>query len=270
MASFAPVCPAKVAQYLKDQAVLGPYNLLLAHDVADPENKALYNEVFSPADFWNYTERITILDNSVVELGDAVNVEMIAEAAFVSHANVIVLPDVLLDTKATIDRTLSALDTWTPILKEALPWKWTYMAVPQTTKNVSRQSSIEHFVTCLEQFHLNDKDRKIGWLGIPRNLVSQGWTRSMAVQLARTISNRQIHLLGFSEDIVDDMFTVRHSGVDVRGIDSAVPLRAATKGIAISLNTTDAEIGPRGNWWNDVEPNSLMVKNLNKVRNWLR
>src|ERR1700757_2132421 len=95
MAMFAPVCPVHIL-YSLQPATAGNYHLLLAHDVAAKakEYKAWFDAQF------NMT---VIMDNSVIELGNAVDLGIIRQACNAVKTTTIVLPDVLLDGKATIE-----------------------------------------------------------------------------------------------------------------------------------------------------------------------
>lgn len=264
MAKFAPVCPAHIAKGLAGFYALGDYHLLLAHDILQKPD--LYHEVFHPqggmvgSATLGYHETV-ILDNSVIELGTAVDIEVIVQAATVVKANVIVLPDVLLDAKATVEACRRAADDWEPILRKELgEWHnhdWSYMFVPQ---GLSR----EEFAWCAEQFA---DDGRIGWWGIPRNYSIKGLgSRRDAVEICSALNgSKKIHLLGFGDDIVDDVLSARHPKVN--GIDSAVPLRAASAGMKMSMYLPD--LGPRKDWWDTVEWDYDMVAAVNLFRTWI-
>lgn len=261
MKGFGPVAPPQILRALKDHGVLGTYHLLLAHDVLARGQE--YYDLFGVKEWrtregmlMTAPEMTVILDNSVVELGDACDADTIATAAASCRANVVVLPDVLMDGPATVERTKGAIDSWKKQLDNALGSASTYsfMVVPQG-------KTIEEWVTCAEQ--LADLPN-VGWWGIPRNF-RKITGRKLAVRLARTFNpKRKIHLLGFSDDIVDDILTARYERVE--GIDSAVPLRAATLGKHISAFTN---LPPRGDWWEQAEFTPLMLNNVQQVRRWL-
>lgn len=260
---FSAVCPVHIADTLNKAGALGDYNLVLAHDVV--QHKKAYEFTYGRMGSW----RTTILDNSVIELGDAVNIDMIVEAAIAVKANVIVLPDVLKDSAATIDRSREAFDTWTPQLKKYLKWDWSYMVVPQMdAANDIFDVRFSSFVACAEAF----VDLPlVHWWGCPRNLVEPLGTRATALQCLRTLDgNKAVHMLGFSDDIIDDMLCALDPLYRVVGIDSAVPLRAASKGMRMKLSMDCVkDLGPRGDWWEAAEYNELMFDNMKIVRKWL-
>lgn len=261
MASFAPVCPIHILQGLACQGnyVLGDYHLPLAHDVLKhpDEYRRMFDTIIEDATTDDGCYATVILDNSVIELGTAVNIDVIAEAAKIVSANVIVLPDILLDCDATIVACKQAIKTWTPILQRELDWDWSYMFVPQGR-------TLAEFVQCAEAFRDDDL---IGWWGVPRNFNIHGLgSRTTAVNILEAIQGkRNIHLLGFSDNVLDDILSARHPAVN--GIDSAVPIRAASLGLPMSL-TFDKSLPPRGDWWDDPETKfvPLMANNVMVTR----
>lgn len=266
MADFAPVCPIHIACELDSWYALRDYHLLLAHDILNKPDE--YRGLFNLAERINFSKHYNtnyfstkILDNSVIELGTSVDIDVIAEAARVVAATVIVLPDVLLDSKATVEACKAALDDWTPKLQKVLGNSgWSFMVVPQ---GLSR----DEWTWCAEQF---EYDAHIGWWGIPRNYSIKGLgSRREAVDIASAINtNRHIHLLGFGDDIIDDVLSVKHP--KVTGIDSAVPLRIADAGMKMSMIPDD--LGPRGDWWDRVtiERAKEMADACNQFRKWIR
>lgn len=251
MSRFAPVCPAHILTELY-AASSGDYHLLLAHDVAEnPAYKAWFDQ------FRNFT---IIMDNSVIELGNAVDLSVIKKACQAVPPTTIVLPDVLLDASETVASCKSALVQWGSSFRDILGDTHTsgrgFMIVPQG-------QSIHEWAWCAEQF-ANDPD--INFWGIPRNLVKQIGTRKEAIEIAHALNpHRQIHLLGFSDDIVDDVICARSQYV--AGIDSAVPLRAASEDKTMSMLL---EIGPRGNWWVDGKYVPMMDHNIQLYKQWIR
>lgn len=249
-AKFAPVCPPRLLKKMEPYCS-GDYHLLLAHDVAaNPEE---YKSFFSV----NHT---VIMDNSVIELGGAVDLDTIKKAVINVASNSLVLPDVLLDAKATVESCKAALPTWR---REALEWLVNQQGVPRGFMIVPQGKTLQEWAWCAEQFA---HDENINFWGIPRNLVKQIGTRRDAIEIARALNpQRRVHLLGFSDDIIDDVLSARNPWVT--GIDSAVPIRAASEGKAMTLNL---EIGPRGNWWSDCEFVPQMNTNIETYKQWIR
>lgn len=243
MAKFAPVAPIRIVRNLEPFAS-GDYHLLLAHDVADKPKE--YGEYFNTFDC------TIIMDNSVIELGGAVDLGTIKKAVDAVRCTTVVLPDVLLDTKKTVEACTRALEEWPKVLGPNVK----YMYVPQGT-------TLAAFAYAAEA--LGDAPG-INYWGVPRNLVGQIGSRKDAIEVVHMINpERRIHLLGFSDDLIDDMLCA--SNPRVKGIDSAVPLRAASAGHKMSLSL---KIGPRGDWWDTATHNLLMDENLILARHFAR
>lgn len=246
MAKFAPVAPTNILMELKERKCLPDTHLLLAHDVAAKPNE--YRKIFVEG---NTSQRYNIImDNSVIELGKAVDLPMIREACRVVGPTTVVLPDVLLDTSGTIESCLEALGTW----PQALPHE-KFLFVPQG-------KTFPDFVRCAEQFA---DHQDINYWGIPRNVVKYFGSRVDSVEVAHILNpKRTIHMLGFSDDVFDDMMVARSRMVT--SIDSAVPLRLASNGQKMSMHI---DAGPRGDWWDTAKYTPLMADNIKTVQSWL-
>lgn len=248
MAKFGPVAPIQVVEKLTPGAA-GDYHLLLAHDVA--ENAARYSEYFLK--FMNMT---IIMDNSVIELGGAVDLGVVKKACEAVPSTTIVLPDVLLDGKATVDSCSAALETWPNAFRDVLGDRCGFMYVPQG-------KTLQEWAVSAERLAHHPL---INFWGIPRNLVGQHIDRRDAIDIAYALNpSRRIHLLGFSDDVVADVLSCQDKRVE--GIDSAVPLRAATLGKSMSLGL---DLPPRGDWWATAEHCSLMDHNIETYKTWIR
>lgn len=250
MAKFAPVAPVHVVKALEPHAA-GDYHLLLAHDV--DANFHEYADYFTR--FNNFT---IIMDNSVIELGGAVDLSVVKNACRAVDATTVVLPDVLLDGKATVESCSAALETWPNAFAEIFGSSRGkgFMFVPQGRTLKEWAASAEALA--------NHPD--INFWGIPRNLVGQGIDRRDAISIARSLNpHRRIHLLGFSDDIIADVLAAKCPHVE--GIDSAVPLRAASLGEPISLSL---DLPPRGNWWDTVVYEPMMDTNIETYKRWIR
>lgn len=249
-AQFAPVVPIHILQRLDEHGQAGRYHLLLAHDVV--KHKRAYHKFFVK----NCTRYNTvIMDNSVVELGGAVDLDMVEEAVEATRAGVVVLPDVYLYGPATVEATLTAIQPWfNRLTKLAMPIPQ-FMCVPQG-------QTYNEWVKCAEALA---NDKYIKWWGVPRNFTDRLGSRVEALQILHMLnSDRKIHLLGFSDNIVDDMLAARYGIAE--GIDSAVPIRAASYNKEMSLTL---EVPPRGDWWETAEFSMGMVYNAAKTRKML-
>lgn len=247
MSKFAPVCPPRVLRRLMPSNS-GNYHLLLAHDVAaHPEEYDLWD---------NFQGMQVIMDNSVIELGGAVDLDVILKACNVVNVTSVVLPDVLLDGKATVESCSNAIEEWMPhfesYFRRLSPWSRGFMYVPQG-------KTLAEFAWSAQQ--LADTPG-INFWGIPRNLVGQIGSRRDAIEICYGLNrSRGIHLLGFSDNLCDDVICARDTRVS--GIDSAVPLRVTENLTFLS------DPGPRGDWWDTVEHTQQMDDNIETFKKWI-
>jgi hypothetical protein len=246
-----------MAQRLLDLNILGNYHLLLAHDVAhQPEE---YSKVF------NRLEKATlILDNSVIEMGIAAAPDIVrkAQKALCGGSNevVTVLPDFLGDGASTAEASIAAGHEWP---HKDIPGP--YMVVPQG-------QTIGEFALCAK--HLSHIPN-VKWWGIPRYMVQTVGSRQRCIDICRELKPTwKIHLLGFSDDIIDDMAACRRE--EVVGIDSAVPLRMGMIGMPMSIDAmTDVVLPKRQeHWWEAAslypfDETSTVANNVEVVRAWI-
>lgn len=243
MALFAPVAPGNIVIEMRSP---GNYHLLLAHDVVK------YPDHYQ----WMANKAWTkIMDNSVVETGGAVDFKMVAEAQRITRANVVVMPDVYVDGPATLAAVEEAYPEWDVYFRSN---DIELMVVPQGR-------NYGEWIQCAEALS-HSKYSNIRWWGIPRNIIDKNLfpTRMQALHIAHMLSpRRKIHLLGFSDNILDDMLSARFKCVT--GIDSTVPLRAASLNIPMSLKM---KMPPRGDWWETVTYLDQMDSNCELIRKW--
>lgn len=246
MSKFAPVAPPLMLLDLKAQGALGDYHLLLAHDVV--AQKELYKEIFDDLD----EKPFIIMDNSVIELGQPVDVETMAEATSIVRSDLIVLPDVIGDMEKTIEMSTRAALGYRPESNASR-----FMAVPQGT-------TLQELTACAEQLMLIPEVQ--AW-GVPRHVTGRLGTRHhlvYALMVLRPIFT--MHLLGFSDNLVDDISVARAAGVN--GIDSAVPIRLGL--LDEPFHTHIQAHPPRGNYWNTAKvATPTVLENLAKIRGWI-
>lgn len=269
-AQFAPVAPIQILEELVAKEEFGKYHLFLAHHIVDQQER--FRNLMRGAmatRILRYNAPLIIMDNSIVELGGSVDDGMIKEAVqivsrdydaqFKPHV-IPVLPDVMGKGEETIYLVRDAYKRWT--VRDERGFNWMpgagYMLVTQGASWQDFCNLVNYFfVHHLEQFPA------INWVGIPRVLLHNGSvkSRAQAVQYVQMVAPHvNIHLLGFSDNITDDVTSVRLPGV--RGIDSAVPVRYDS---SLTPSTTPEEIGPRPTEW--METGALSVQNLHNIQN---
>lgn len=264
MAHYAPVVPIQIARILQHhnpaEDLFGGYHLILAHDVLDkPEDyRKVYDEVRR-----RYPDSFIILDNSIVELGKAMEIHDLLDAAEIVNPDCIVVPDAMGDGALTREMAKDFCNQYRLFAVRAPFVKPPLMGVLQG-KTVS---------DCLQTYTVFGSLVGISLVSVPRIIVKQHGSRlPLLEELGGRYTFRNIHMLGFSDDLLDDITCARLS--HVRGIDSAVPVRAGLQGRELTLDAP-ADYGPRGNFWEyDVMQlttlmDSTIKRNIRNVRRWI-
>jgi hypothetical protein len=255
MARFAPVAPPQVLRGLKDMSdhIVGRYHLLLAHDVAarPEEYRGLLPD-----------NSLVIMDNSIIELGEPVDAETMKAALDVVPAQVIVLPDMIRDASRTLELSIQGAADYARIID---PRVQTFMAVPQGKDLAELKECAWQLRQIPQVSHWGVGRFVTEMLGTRTDFTSWLWENP-----AKVITNRFspfIHLLGFSDNLEDDLTCARYPGV--LGIDSAAPVRMGQYGQMVSRNIPSHT--PRGDWWltadGVIQP--ATVANLSLIRAWI-
>ena len=249
MAIFLPVAPPHMLTKLGDDY---PGHFYLAHEVV--KDAQAYRDLHTRVLASNPTGIHTILDNSVIELGGAVDLEMVSEALDATQARVVVLPDVLEQGEATAEAVATHGAHW---FNELVKVKTDVqmMAVPQG-------ETLQAWVKCLEDIMLAHP--WIQWIGIPRNTPGRIIdSRRHLISIVRAIAPRaKIHLLGFSENMADDLVSALHDGVT--SIDSAVPARVEQFRFGMTTEPRPA------NWWDEGTLSWEQARSIEYVNRVLR
>jgi hypothetical protein len=247
---FAPTCPARIYEGFLSEGYVPGTVLLLAHDVVG--NAQEYSELFKRKEWDNTT---IIMDNSLVELGKAVDTDMVEEAVELTGADIAVLPDVMGSGEETVHATLEVYMLWRRIFSGR-----------QLMAMLHGRDIVDWFNTCAV---FGDQLDPQTWIGIPR--ITEGikdphtgkvYNRYELVKIAdRLFPGWPQHLFGFSNSPYEDLKAASLSCV--RSIDSAVPLRLG------SLNIFSEDPGKRGTWWEDVKFDRFMCRQCRNVDHWI-
>jgi hypothetical protein len=202
------------------------------------------------------------MDNSIVELGHPVDARTMRRALEIVPSQVVVLPDVIREFDQTLELSFGAAEQYREFVDFT---KTMYMAVPQgTSLDELKKSAWElKFI------------EGVGCWGVPRHITSllgsrQEFTKwiwdDMEMHLAYRRHGPFIHLLGFSDDMEDDLTCCNLPGV--MGIDSAVPIRMGQHKQMITR--TQKTHVPRDNWWSNATSHihAETIANLSLVRTW--
>lgn len=234
---FAPVVPYHMYQQFLINGYVPDSVLLLAHDVVAHPNE--YNELFKEPS-WDSTT--IFMDNSLVELKAAVDIEMVASAVeTIDRPQVVVIcPDVMAEAEASAKLTL---DAWPE-------WSWRFRNYE--TLVVLQGSKMNEFLGCAEYLEPLDPD----WVSIPR--VTEGLfgyhRRELIPYIKAIFPDSKMHLLGFSDFIWEDLRAA--ASPHVSSIDSAVPFRMASKRIFSEV------VRERGDWW---KTGSFVPEDLDRI-----
>lgn len=256
MARFAPVAPIQILEGMKEAKCLGNYQLLLTHHVLEEPDR--FRELFNG----DSTQTI-FMDNSVVELGDAVSNEKVKEACDIIRNDgngpewvYPVLMDVMADGPATIEASTESYEWWDKYGPDYHP-----MVVLQG-------NDWKTFTATCDYFLLNSGFSRITYVGIPRVLVDHLGTRQLAVQYVDALRpDINVHLLGFSNDVTDDIICCNL--IAVEGIDSAVPVRYAYSG-GDGLYTPTSSIPARpADWFEKGTYDRSIWDNVEAMRRWV-
>ena len=246
---YSPIGPIKILQKLQEANVLENYLLLLAHDVIGNEADYVFllDEMVHP----KLAPELVIMDNGVIELGKAMPFEQVIEAADIATAECIVMPDVLGDLQATqqaVKAELSKIDNCDyPIMK-----------VPQGANPTKVIQCIEWLIDVIPT-----KEGHKDYWGIPRWIANKLFTRSTFIDyINRVCQEPQIHLLGMSDNWVDDV-TCAHMP-NVIGIDSANPLVVGL--MDTYLGAMKYQHVPREDYWEQTDINYNVLRNIEYVR----
>lgn len=256
---FAPVAPLSlmIELCLRGPAVIGDYHLLLAHDVLrHPEGWSSWAANLR-ADFERsgLEEPTIIMDTSVIELGMPMEPRDVLHAARIVGAQIMVLPDIIGDKYATHACVVEYFDELGGVDSEHQPLM--HMFVPQGT-------SLPDYLDSLEWA---SQQSGIDMIGLPRDALQFDGIlsrRTLIDACSVIVPAHPIHLLGMSDNVLDDILSCRHSPM-VMGIDSAVPIRAGIKAMELKLSVND--YGKRGDYWNAIELGGhLPIINLQWMR----
>lgn len=211
------VIPPMNTEFVNLAAVF-PYRMLLAHQV---ENRP---PVLTSMVQRNYGQTYVLMDNSVMELGEAVGAGFLMHAAKLCSADELILPDVFHDGKATLDAVHTALAG----------------ALGRTTTNlmaVAHGPDLSTYTSCFFEFLSNPL---IHAVGLPRIMEEdlqrlsgrKGFLRYLASRRGSIVFSKPVHFLGLQSSL-NELVGVPGLGV-VRSVDTSLPFKYAGMGIDLA------------------------------------
>ena len=249
---YSPVGPIQILECLQAEGVLGNYLLLVAHDVLadDMGYSLLLDNMHDPGD----ADEFIIMDNGVIELGEAMPFGDVLNAAEIALPDCIVMPDILGEFAATRNLVEASMHM---IVASPVP----LMMVPQG-------QDLSGVVRCIdwlaEEIQPLWPDKN--YWGIPRWIANKCRTRAPVIDYINRLGMDpapKIHLLGMFDDWEDDLLC--SIMLNVIGIDSANPIVRGLRGQQMA--TLPPVHVPRGNYWEtETAINGCVLENIAYVR----
>lgn len=258
---MAPVMPIRMYESLTDEQLLqlGPYHLMLAHHVVEEEDgfrrlSGRLQTLFSSIPRHS-TGCTIIMDNSLVELGGPIPLDMMEKACrIVKNYNVeviAVLPDAMGDGAETLRLYQMHIEQWRTRLEHVAR----LMVVLQANGMQEYREMLDFFG---DPNNRPSQPSPRLLFGIPRYLHKTLGSRIEAVKMFETfIPGHLVHLLGFSDDLWDDIQAANASNA-VMGMDSAVPYRVEEMPLSRVLPK-------RGKWWDEGVISKNYLKNHQRM-----
>jgi len=233
------------------------YHMALTHLVLEPYNHE-YRAFYRGRQ--HQEGQYVILDNSVVELGNAATIDKVLAAADAIKANEIILPDVLFNCDETVRSIDNAIDK---VIDH--PVKYKIMAVPQG-KNDSE------WLRCYQYIIRNYPE--VTAIGIPKHL---GTAKGHRVDLLRIIqdvaldSGKAHHLLGMSGNPTE--VSMANAFPWIRGIDSGLPVQYGLMGrmfteTGLQGNESRPVIGKQFFEMSSTDNETAIYHNIGKTLSW--
>ncbi len=251
-ARYSPIGPIAILEHLYNADALGNYLVLLAHDVLEHPQRyiGLVGEMRAKT---SASRPFIIMDNSLIERGEALAAELVVEAANYVEADCIALPDVLGDFVGTQKLVMAASSL---VIGSGYP----LMKVPQGSNAEEQIRCVEWMREYLPPVTNGDLDM---W-AVPRWITNELGSRIPLIQyLNQTIPNPTIHLFGMSNDIADDMRCTTLP--NVIGIDSANPVVLGRANIDLSLLWAGYAHIDRGDYMVSSILNEMAIQNVRYV-----
>jgi len=234
---------------------IGNYLLLLAHDVLKypMEYEDLVREVRHY--YRGDEDTFIIMDNSIIELGNAMHANDVIEAACVVEASCIMTPDAL----GGFEATKELVREQAPLLHDC---NFPLMRVPQGANYTELVECVNWLIDVFPTPALSPM-----YWGIPRWIANELGSRAPLVNYIGNIqsdSHVYIHLLGMSNNYGDDIKCALMPYV--MGIDSANPPNMGTYWLDISKPKNRGHL-KRGDYWEQTKLPRMSMSNIRFMHN---
>lgn len=189
-----------------------------------------------------------IMDNSIIELGEAASFDKLLEYAFKVNADEIILPDVFKDGKSTIKLVKQYVSEYNKLKKEHPLRKWPKLMA------VCHGINLKEFET---SFNKLNQIKEIDTIGIPKVVTT--WCKNRA-NLFNIYSktNKSIHLLGCQYSLSEFSQFTKEMKNKIRTVDTCLPA-------LLSLTGNDALAERDLSRTIQLEVDKINVNNYNKI-----
>ena len=190
------------------------------------------------------------MDNSLIELGHPLTTGQILKAAETVHARVVVLPDHIGHSELTVELADRGMKEINNSGMQAM--------------GVVQGRNLDDCLWCAKSL----VELGVDVLAVPRHLTARLGSRIPLVnEINQEYPHNKIHLLGFSDDILDDMVAAHMP--NVWGIDSAVPIWCGLEHKRFEHSPSPVEGHRPDNYWLRAIINPEVVFNIARVNDWL-
>lgn len=226
---FCSITPLKNTDLMYENE----YVMLLAHLSKIDENYVEYAR---------NSKRYKIMDNSIIELGEAFSMEDLIKEAEKCKVDEIILPDVYLDGERTVKKVKSSIE-W--LRNHNLLGKYKLMAVchGRGPKELS------------DTFHALNEIPEIDVIGIPKVLTTWVTSRVKGAEYMAFNTTKEIHLLGCWESLKELKELSPNS--KIRSMDTCLPALLSIYGMKTFENRNGKKI--------DLETAEVNIDNYRKI-----
>jgi hypothetical protein len=201
-----------------------------------------------------YEDAFIILDNSLIELGYPLPPADLLRGIEIVQADVIVLPDYLTECDRTLEASKRGIEELTA---NGLPSYCSMLGVVQG-------KTWDEYHRCAREL----VGMGCNHLSIPRITRKVLGSRIQITGEIAERSGKSLHLLGFSDDLMDDLNAALNNRA-VMGIDSTEPLRLGRLGLKYSDTINWSRIPPRDKETYLDEP-GFVTPEMEYNLNWIR
>tara|TARA_R110000824_G_scaffold41627_4_gene123627 strand:- start:2511 stop:3263 length:753 start_codon:yes stop_codon:yes gene_type:complete len=231
------------------------YHMCLTHLVLKyPEYMKFYRQKSNLGDY-------LILDNSLIELGQSVELSTVLRAAKYVMPSEIVLPDKFLDKAGTLNAIDKSLERLRRPDTKMLRYKF---------QAVCHGQNAEEWKECWDALQEYDEIHCIGIPKVTTTIFNDGRPEAVRYALNNNLANKEIHLLGVWEDITE----LKEYNVDeaskIRGVDSSIVFHSTVENFSYLKNQTKKPEYKIDLVKNYTINGKLLLENQQQVLQWIQ